>query len=166
MSESLHPEINLFPVWTFESRILQHEWANTNIALIFSYLLARYKFHHKGGRQLYESYEVIAKATGVCVRTAKSAIKTLADNFHLTITKKRTPSSYVNVYVVNDIYKTWEVKKQQSSSSNSTQTAKKNSYDPATGNRRLSFAEEIDIDIKNEERQRARKELEEADTPF
>ena len=109
---------------------------------------------------------MIAKATGVCVRTAKSAIKTLADNFHLTITKKRTPSSYVNVYVVNDIYKTWEVKKQQSSSSNSTQTVRKNIYDSATGNRRLSFAEEIDIDLKNEERQRARKELEEEDTPF
>jgi hypothetical protein len=43
MSEVLHQEVNPFPVWTFESRVLTHKWANTNIAVIFSYTPASEK---------------------------------------------------------------------------------------------------------------------------
>lgn len=166
MSEYLHPEINPFPVWTFESRVLTHKWANTNIAVIFSYLLARYRFHHEAGRELFESYEVIAKATGVCVRTAKNAIKTLRQNFHLEITKRKTSNGYVNVYLVNDIYRTWEVKKKKSSISDSTQEARAQGYRPATSKKRHSYYIEIGNNMEKDELERERKELEEMDTPF
>jgi len=116
MNQSLHLEINHFPVWTFESRILKNEWATTNIAVIFSYMRAKFDFHDKGGRLYFESFEVIAKATGVCVRTAKAAIKVLLANEHLTIDKKKTPNSYVNVYTVKDVYDTWGVKSQKAKS--------------------------------------------------
>jgi hypothetical protein len=165
MSESLHPEINSFPVWLYESRVLTHKWANTNIAVIFSYLLARYRFHNEAGRQLYESYEVIAKATGVCVRTAKNAIKTLNENFHIEITKKKSSNGYVNVYVVNDIYRTWEVKKKQSSA-NSTQPARVNGYNPASSKRPNINYLEVANSMEKEELKRRQKEIEEMDTPF
>ena len=116
MSEALHPEVNKFPVWTFESRILKNEWATTNIAVIFSYMRAKFDYHNKAGRRYFESYEVIAKATGVCVRTAKAAIKVLLANEHLTIEKKKTPNSYVNIYKVKDVYDTWGVKSQKAKS--------------------------------------------------
>ncbi len=116
MNQSLHLETNHFPVWPFESRILKNEWATTNIAVIFSYMRARFDFHNKEGRLYFESFEVIAKATGVCVRTAKAAIKVLLANEHLIIKKKKTPSSYVNVYTVKDVYNTWGVKSQKAKS--------------------------------------------------
>lgn len=165
MSESLHQEVNSFPVWLYESRVLTHKWANTNIAVIFSYLLARYRFHSEAGRQLYESYEVIAKATGVCVRTAKNAIKILNENFHIEISKKRSSNGYVNVYVVNDIYRTWEVKKKQSST-NSTQPARANGYKPASFKRPNINYVEVANDMEKEELKRRQKEIEEMDTPF
>lgn len=164
MSEVLHQEVNPFPVWIFESRVLTHKWANTNIAVIFSYLLARYRFHNNAGRQLFESYEVIAKATGVCVRTAKNAIKTLSQNFHLEITKKKTSNGYVNVYIVNDIYRTWEVKKQESSSPNNTHVARANGYNPASA-KRINYVE-VANQMEKDELKRKHKELEEMDTPF
>lgn len=164
MSGVSHQEVNPFPVWTFESRVLTHKWANTNIAVIFSYLLARYRFHNDAGRQLFESYEVIAKATGVCVRTAKNAVKTLSQNFHLEITKKKTSNGYVNVYVVNDIYRTWEVKKQESSSHNNTHLARANGYTPASA-KRINYVE-VANQMEKDELKRKRKELEEMDTPF
>lgn len=164
MSESLHPEINPFPVWTFESRVLTRKWATTNIAVIFSYLLARFNFHHKNGRELFESYEVIAKATGVSVRTAKKAVKTLLDNSHLTISKRKTLHGYVNVYFVNDIYRTWDVKKQNSNSSNSTQTA--SGYKPASFKRPNINYIEVANQTEKDELKRNHKELEEMDTPF
>lgn len=116
MNQSLHLETNHFPVWTFESRIMKNEWATTNIAVIFSYMLARFNFHNKEGRRYFESFEFIAKATGVCVRTAKAAIKVLLANEHLTIDKKKTPNSYVNIYKVKDVYNTWGVKSQKAKS--------------------------------------------------
>jgi hypothetical protein len=69
MSESLHPEINPFPVWTFESRVLTRTGSH-QYCRHFSYLLADLTFITRW-KGIFESYEVIAKATGVSVRTAK-----------------------------------------------------------------------------------------------
>jgi hypothetical protein len=98
---------NPFPTWMYESRITQHSWATTNVAVVYSYMLARYRFHAKNNRKYFESYQYIASATNVSLRTVKTAVKLLLKHGHLTYTQKKAAIGKNNVYELKNIYSTW-----------------------------------------------------------
>jgi hypothetical protein len=133
-----------FPVWLFESRILKHEWANTNVASVYSYMLARYRFHNAQERDYFESYEYIAEKVGLSVRTVKKVVSLLNENKHLEIKKRRTPAGINNVYIIMNVYDTWNLegkKSSQESSKNATNTKKSPS---------LLFADELKLEMERE----------------
>jgi hypothetical protein len=100
-------EHNPFPTWMYESRITQHSWATTNVAVVYSYMLARYRFHAINNRKYFESYQYIATATKVSLRTVKTAVKLLLEHGHLTYTQKKSTVGRNNVYELKNIYGTW-----------------------------------------------------------
>ncbi len=96
-----------FPVWTYESRITKNAWATTNVAVVYSYMLARYRWHAQNKRKFFESYEYIASATNVGIRTVKAAVKLLWEHGYLTYTQQKSRVGKNNIYEVKNIHGTW-----------------------------------------------------------
>jgi len=133
-----------FPVWLFESRILKQEWANTNVALVYSYMLARYRFHHGKGRDYFESYEYIAEKVGLSVRTVKKIVALLNTNKHIEIKKRKTSGGLNNVYIIMNIYDTWSLVGNKTSQDSIRSAIHPKKTAP------LTLKEELDLELEPE----------------
>lgn len=88
--------------WLHVREILSVEGCSYGTGCVYDYMLARFMWHQKYGREFFEGQELIAATTLVSLRTVKDAIKFLKDNKLLFIEKIKTAKFSRNRYVVVD----------------------------------------------------------------
>ena len=88
--------------------MLDLEWATSADVVIYAFMLNRFNFFRKIGKDYFENIEDIAIGSRQSVATVKRTVKKLNDNHFIQITKVKSKIGFSNSYIVNDIFNTIE----------------------------------------------------------
>lgn len=84
--------------------MLEKDWASNADVIVYSFMLNRYWFFKNIHREYYENMCDIAKGCKQDESTVKRAIKKLAANGYITISKIKAEIGVSNNYKVNDVH--------------------------------------------------------------
>lgn len=80
------------------------EWATLATITIYSYMLNKYLFFKSKGNEYYESEVQIGLFLNLTSKSVQRAIKLLKEHSFLDYKLVHKGTSFVNVYVVNDVF--------------------------------------------------------------
>lgn len=85
-------------------KIMDDHDVSFGVTNVYSYMLCKYTWFCKQGRDYYESQESISEGSRTAIASTKTAIKWLRENGFIMVTKKKGALHFNNQYIVKDTY--------------------------------------------------------------